>query len=92
MRNVRFRRHNDLQRCISERELETFGAQRKDHKFLGCSKDLLKKVNEQCSLKSSCEMKVVDLENKEETFCYMGLKKYLSVDYSCIKSRNFYEN
>ena len=65
MRNEKFRRHNDLQRCISERELETFGAQRKDHKFLGCSKDVMREVNEQCKLKSSCEMKVTDLARRK---------------------------
>ena len=74
-------------RCISDKELKSFDLQKNDVKFFGCSKDVFAELNKICKLKSSCEMKVTDLENENEDFCNPGLNKHLEVNYSCLKSK-----
>ena len=67
-------------------ELIAFESQKNDLKFLGCSKDVFAELNKICKLKSSCEMKVTDLEDKTDNFCHPGLKMHLEVKYSCLES------
>lgn len=65
-----------MDRCITQHDVEAYCSLRNNPKYLVCSKDVADKIDEKCELKSNCEMKVTDLENKEDDFCLPG--KYIN--------------
>ena len=87
MQNILLKEGFKCNRCISEQEIELVGDLKSNAKYLGCFKNVVAQVNEQCKLKSSCEKKVVDFESKDDNFCLPGMNKHLEVNYSCLKSK-----
>ena len=74
-------------KCLTENEMQVFGSQRQDPRVLGCHNDVTDVLNAKCALNKSCEIKIIDLENTENTACHMGLKMYLEVEFSCLPGK-----
>ena len=73
-------------KCITAKEISSplFEKLREDPSFLGCSADIMDAIDQKCSLKSKCEIRMMDLDREQTTPCSPGLKLYLEVNYTCI--------
>jgi Galactose binding lectin domain len=70
-------------RCIEEEP--DFASMKDNPRFVGCSADVKRILDQQCSGLSECDVRV-----SSETFegikpCYAGLQMYLEASYTCIK-------
>ena len=83
-------------KCLSEKELESFGPFNKDPRYVGCFDEVSQMLNDKCSFKSNCDIKVSDLQTDarllESTACFPGLIKYLEVQYSCLSGNDFHSD
>ncbi|ESN96078.1 hypothetical protein HELRODRAFT_189099 [Helobdella robusta] len=75
----------NIGRCLSEAGLEVFGSQRNNPKFFGCYKDVSLYLDEKCSLKNSCDVRIKELDKIVEGICGPGLELHLKIRYSCLK-------
>jgi len=55
-----------------------------DPLFLGCSEDVLHVMDQKCSGRTSCDVRIPDELDDIEP-CYPGLTRYLQYTYSCVK-------
>ena len=55
--------------------------------FVGCSLDVLRKLDLRCSGRSSCDMPMPDPELFQLQPCPKDLTVYLEAEYTCIKGR-----
>ena len=69
-----------LGRCLKN---EKDGLNFDDPKVLGCYSDVKAVIDQLCSLRQSCEVRVIELS--AEVPCYSYLKYYLEVTWSCIR-------
>jgi len=57
-----------------------------DPLFLGCSEDVLHVMDEKCSGRSSCTVRIADELDDIEP-CYPDLTRYLQYTYRCVKGK-----
>jgi len=57
-----------------------------DPLFLGCSEDVLHVMDEKCSGRSSCAVRIADELDDIEP-CYPDLTRYLQYTYRCVKGK-----
>ena len=55
-----------------------------DPMFLGCSEDVLHVMDQKCSGRASCDVRIPD-ELDDIKPCYPDLTRYLEYSYSCVK-------
>jgi len=55
-----------------------------DPLFLGCSEDVLHVLDEKCSGRASCDVRIADELDDIEP-CYPDLTRYLEYSYTCVK-------
>jgi len=72
-------------RCLGESNL--LALHQNDPLFLGCYEDVLAVLDEKCSGRPRCEVRIpnADLDNIKP--CYPELQRYLEVSYSCVKGK-----
>ncbi|ESN96077.1 hypothetical protein HELRODRAFT_189098 [Helobdella robusta] len=75
----------NIGRCLTEKEIHTYGSQSSNPKFFGCFKDVSSYLNEKCAMKKSCDVRIGELETLFEDVCLPGLKLHLNVTYYCLK-------
>ena len=68
-------------RCITAGEI----AKLRDH-YLGCSDNILPFLDQKCSGKTDCEIRVIDISSANIDPC-PGLNVYLQASYDCISSK-----
>jgi len=56
-----------------------------DPLFLGCSEDVLSILDEKCSGRASCDVRIPDPVLDEIKPCYPDLTRYLAASYICVK-------
>jgi len=70
-------------RCL-EIHPNSLAAQGHDPLFLGCYENVLSVLDEKCSGRASCDVRIADeLDNIKP--CYPDLKGYLEYSYNCVK-------
>ena len=76
-------------RCIEEEEgLEVLGD---DPRYVGCFADVLDIVDNHCSGKATCEIRIPDPDMLKTKPCYKGLTMYFEASYSCVAGKkNFH--
>ena len=56
-----------------------------DPMFLGCSEDVLHVLDQKCSGRTSCDVRIPDPTLDEIKPCYSDLTRYLETSYICVK-------
>ena len=72
-------------RCLEDEGGDHFRRNMDDPKFLGCSEDVLHLMDQKCSGKNQCEVRITfdkDFENIKP--CHVALKLYLEAAYTCV--------
>ena len=63
-------------------------AAKQDPKYFGCSGDNLEFMDQKCSGKLECKVRVADQElQRQNSSCYKDLMKYLEASYSCMPGK-----
>jgi len=60
-----------------------------DPLFLGCSEDVLHVLDQKCSGRSSCDVRIPDPTLDEIKPCYPDQTRYLETSYTCVKGMYF---
>ena len=68
-------------RCIDAEEV---AGVEDDPRYIGCFADVLDLTDERCSGKSTCEIRIPDLEFDKTQPCRKGMKMYLDANYACV--------
>ena len=72
-------------RCLEDVGDEMLARNRNDPLFLGCSVDVLHVLDQRCSARNLCDVKLVsDVDLKREKPCHAGLMNYLKASYDCV--------
>ena len=73
-------------KCITAKEISSEGDMVENRRYLGCSADIMDVIDQKWSLKSNCQIRILDSELgfDQNTPCLSGLKLYLEVNYTCI--------
>lgn len=72
-------------RCIKEKEVAALGPLvGEDPRYLGCSSDVIELLDRKCTLKTECDIRVIDISDENIQPCFPGLNVYLEARYSCI--------
>jgi len=72
-------------RCVKAEEVDAHKAiVGDDPRYLGCSADVLQKLDQKCSGKTDCKFRVYDILDENIQPCVPGLKLYLEASYKCI--------
>lgn len=75
-------------RCLESEAVQLIEAFGNDPKFLGCSEDVLKIMDNKCSGKNRCEVRIpFDSDFDQLKPCHDGLKLYLEASYDCITGK-----
>ena len=70
-------------KCITAEEVSGLGEDNK--RYFGCSTDVMDILEDKCSVKSECEVRVADADLDRTQPCLPGLKLYLEASYECIQ-------
>jgi hypothetical protein len=76
------RRH--VGKCIEADEVVDFAS---DRRFIGCSADVLSKLDAKCSGRKQCEVRIPDVELEQTQPCRKGLKMFLEASYYCVDGK-----
>lgn len=72
-------------RCVKAEEVDAHKAiVGDDPRYLGCSTDVLQKLDQKCTGRTDCEFRVYDIVDENMQPCFPGLKMYLEASYTCI--------
>lgn len=72
-------------RCITSKEVDAHRLTLGDNqRYLGCSEDVLSLMDQKCSGKGDCDVRVIDMAHEIASPCYPGLFGYLEVSHNCI--------
>jgi len=75
-------------KCISAEEVAAHKTHvGDDPRYLGCSEDVLRILDEKCSGKVSCDVRVIEISDENIRPCFPGLKEYLEASFDCINSK-----
>lgn len=72
-------------KCVKAKEIETL---EDDPRYLGCAVDVLSLLDDQCSGKTKCEIRVFDISDEKRQPCFSGLKMHLEASYRCISGKS----
>ena len=73
-------------RCLNI-HVELLEAMGNNPMFLGCSADVLSIVDQKCSGRSECDIRMPDPELDTVTPCFPDLQRYLQAQYTCVKGK-----
>jgi len=62
-----------------------------DPRYLGCSEVVLRILDQKCSGKVSCDVRVIEISDENVRPCFPGLNVHLEASYDCIRSE-YYHN
>lgn len=72
-------------RCLTAEEVETHrAAVGDDPRYFRCSVNVLEILDQACSGKATCEVRVAEILEKNVKPCLAGLMVYLEASYDCI--------
>ena len=75
-------------RCVTAEEVDAHRLlSGEDHRFLGCSADVLSLLDRKCSGTTECDVRLSDIAAENVKPCYPGLTVYLEVSYDCINRK-----
>lgn len=76
-------------RCITSKEMDAIGPRfGQDPAYLGCSANILPLLDEKCSGKTDCDVRVVEISEESINPCFPGLRFHLEASYECISSKS----
>lgn len=71
-------------KCIGSEEANLY----KDPRYFGCSENVLHILDDRCSGRKECEIRIPDPELDGTRPCHRGLKMFLEVIYTCVEGNN----
>ena len=80
-------------KCLELEQGELFSRNKNDPKYLGCFDDVIQIMDNRCSGKNTCEVRLTfDNDLQKVTPCHQGLKNYLEASYNCLAGKLFFYN
>jgi len=74
-------------RCVKAEEVAAHKARGGDDPlYLGCSAEVLAILDQKCSGKAECDIRLSDIPDDKIQPCFPGLKMYLEISFECISS------